>query len=204
MRLPILAIITCWVVFVSGCSSPKTLEEPQLATKQQVIDELTKVVGKEHAEETYQQFRSSIDATNEAVANRDLLWALKFGAGMKQVEDATKNRLLKKTDHQAVLIASRQIIRTRHDYSRDPRWFGPDTEPGESLIAADDPKLPKAIKKLQAASIIGYDDRLVIEFGGGFHHQGFIAFAESATNAPPDILGFRKLIDGLWFYEDTH
>jgi hypothetical protein len=116
----------------------------------------------------------------------------------------TKGQLLHQTDHRAVLAASREVMRTRRAYSRDPKWFGPDSGPEESLIAADDSKLPTAIRSLHAVSIFGYDDHLVLEFGGGFHHQGFVAYAETVTNFPGGAEGFQKVIDGLWFYEDTH
>jgi hypothetical protein len=121
---------------------------------------------------------------------------------MKEQVDRTKYKLIHKTDYQAVLTASREVIRNRRDFRRDPKWHGP-SDPAVSLIAPDDPKLPVAIRKLQAASVFAYDDNMRIEFGGGFHHQGFVAYSASFTNTPVTSDGFQKIIDGLWFYEDT-
>jgi hypothetical protein len=126
----------------------------------------------------------------------------KMFAGMRQEIDKTKARLLHKTDHQAVLLASREVIRTRLNFKRDPKWHG-DEDPRVSLIAAADSTLPKAVRQLDAASIFAYDDHVLIEFGGGWHHQGLIAYSESFTNVPMANDGFQKIIDGLWFYEDT-
>jgi len=34
------------------------------------------------------------------------------------------------------------------------------------------------------------------------HHQGFLAYSEDALGDENSPRGTRKLIDGLWFYED--
>ena len=194
-------IILCSVLFI-GCSS-----RPDV-TKQQVIDELAKIEGKEQAAKSYVRWMAELrpDCPDDATAHRKILESIqqieKSVAGMVKFGDETKDRLLHQTDHQAVLAASREVIRARRDYKRDPKWHGPE-DSEQSLIAADDPQLPLAIRKLGAASIFGYDDRLRIEFGGGFHHQGFVAYAETVTNTPAGREGFQKMIDGLWFYEDT-
>jgi hypothetical protein len=121
---------------------------------------------------------------------------------MKEEVDRTKYVLLHETDHQAVLIASREVIRTRRDFKSDPEWFG-QNDSAVSKIAPNDPKLPVPLLKLDASSIFGRDDSLEIVFGGALHHQGFIAYSESFTNFPYAEKGFQKIIDGLWFYEDT-
>lgn len=194
-------IVVCSVLLV-GCSSKRD------ATKQQVIDALAKIEGKAETEKSYTNWMAEVrpKCPDEATAHRKILESIqqieKTVAGMKKYVDETKDRLLHKTDHRAVLAASREVIRSRRDFKRDPKWHGPENAE-VSLIAPDDPKLPLVIRKLDAASIFGYDDRLRIEFGGGFHHQGFIAYAEIFTNVPTAEDGFQKMIDGLWFYEDT-
>ena len=115
----------------------------------------------------------------------------------------SKDTLLHKTDLRAVLVASREVIQTRREYKRDRNMLGGES-PEESFIAPDDVKLPVAIRNLHASYIGVRDDQLEIEFGGGFHHLGFIAYPENATNTPTARIGFQKLLDGLWFYEDTN
>src|SRR5882672_4831629 len=106
---------------------------------------------------------------------------LEIARKMNEHVDLTKDVLIHKTDHRAVLSASRDVLRTRHDFQRDTNWHGPGNS-HVSMIAPDDPKVPLAIRKLGAASILVSDGWLCIEFGGGFHHYGFLAYSEISTN----------------------
>src|SRR5689334_23130600 len=113
-------IIVCSVLF-AGCASERVV------TRQQVIDALAKVWGKEEAEKSYAAWMEFVrpNCPDDATAHRKILDTIKMGAAMKKDSDATKDRLLHKTDHQAVLAAAREVIRNRHEFKRGPGWHGP-------------------------------------------------------------------------------
>jgi len=181
-------------IILVGCS------ENREVTKQQVIDALCKIEGKDRAESSYARAMAGVrpKCPDDATANRQILDSIqqieKIVAVWKKSVDETKDKLLHKTEHQKVLEASREAIRTRRDFQRDPN---------DPKIAPDDPKLPEVIQNLKATSIFISNDRLSLVFGGALHHQGFIAYSESYTNLPVAGKGFEKVIDGLWFFEDT-
>jgi hypothetical protein len=181
-------------IILVGCS------ENREVTKQQVIDAFCKIEGKERAETSYARAMAEVrpKCPDDATANRQILDSIqqagKIVAGWKKSVDETKDKLLHKTDHQGVLAASREVIRTRRDLQRDPN---------DPKIAPDNPKLPEVIRKLNASSIFVDEDSLNIVFGGAIHHQGFIAYSESFTNSTIAADGFQKVIDGLGFIEDT-
>jgi len=144
---------------------------------------------------------------DDATAHKKMLETIehiqKLVTGMKQHVDETKNRLLHETDHLVVLAAARQVIASRRGYSRDAAVHGPEDRE-LSIIADDDPKLPSVLRHLRPARLLVTDEQAIIEFGGGFHHFGLLAFRPGDTNTPSGDRGHTKLIDGLWFYEDTH
>ena len=164
---------------------------------------------KEEAEKRYESWMAELHkfGMNDDAARRQILDQVnhinEMVAVWKHQVDETKDRLIHKTNHETVLAAAREVIQTRQEYKHDLKWHGGSPDDGLSFIAPDDPKLPTAIRALNAVSIFGYDTCLRIEFGNGFHHQGFIAYADSVTNSPDARDGFQKMIDGLWFYEDT-
>jgi DNA-binding phage protein len=144
---------------------------------------------------------------DDATAHKKVLETIerfqKLATGMKQYVEATKNRLLYETDHPAILAAARQVITSRRGYARDAAVHGPN-HAEQSIIAKADPKLPAVLRHLRAARLLVTDEQAFIEFGGGFHHFGLLAFRLGATNTPSGDRGRTKLIDGLWFYEDTN
>jgi len=191
-----------------ACSSQPQREVPGSNSKQRVLDALTKTSGKERALETYRAWMADARkyTPDDETAHLQILAALermqKLAAGMKQHADQIKGRLLHETDHRAVLTASRELIRTRQEYAHDPA-IHPGPRPEMSHIAGDDPKLPSVLRDLGAPRIMVLDDCVVIEFGGGFHHQGLMALATDGETVMSDQKGRLRLIDGLWFYEDT-
>lgn len=95
-----------------------------------------------------------------------------------------RHRFLHETDHQALLMASRQLIR---DYA------------GQQISEpANDPRVPLIIRGLVPSYMDISAEQLRVELHGGFDHYGFFAYPEGANIG--DKRG--KLIDGLFFYSD--
>ncbi len=181
---------------------------PEGTTKEQVIAALAKIEGCKDPQKSYERWMVKVrpSCPDDDTAHKKIIQTIlleNWVTRMKDSVDRTKDRLLHNTDHHAVLAASRSIIRRRWSYEHDPAVHSSEPQPEISYIAGDNPKLPSAVLKLHAARIMAFDDRIIIEFGGGFHHQGFFAYAEGVADISSDDGGFHKMIDGLWFYEDT-
>lgn len=103
--------------------------------------------------------------------------------------------LLYKTDHQALLVACRLLIKEGYEGKYMNAW--PDKHP-------DVEKFPKEILALKPSYIVVLDDgRVRIEILGGQSHYGVVAYAEDFKEPYKDFIpGNKKLIDGLWFYSD--
>jgi hypothetical protein len=100
----------------------------------------------------------------------------------------TRHRLLNQVDHQAIRAASRTLLSKYRETSLFP----------------DDERLPDAIRITSPKYVnvnVDYEG-VQIEYGGGFHHQGFIVLPDD-RQPPRKKSGYQKLMDGLWFYEDT-
>jgi hypothetical protein len=110
-----------------------------------------------------------------------------------------KEQLLRRTDHQALLVACRAAIAT----------LGSEVAPhrGDGLrVSGSDPRLPSELKRLEASYIAVSQDAIHVELGGGFFHYGVDAIASDAS---PDRRAFleampdhKRLADGLWYYEE--
>lgn len=103
--------------------------------------------------------------------------------------------LLHQTDHQALLVACRLLIKEGYEGKYMNAW--PDKHP-------DVKKFPKEILALKPSYIVVMDDgRVRIEMLGGQSHYGVVAYAEDFKEPYKDFTpGHKKLIDGLWFYSD--
>ena len=96
----------------------------------------------------------------------------------------TRERLLNDVDHIAVLNASRLLLQ-REDLR-------------QQTLLVDDARMPDELRDLRPTYIDVAYERLRIEFGGGFYHQGFLVFpsgAEPLDNAAVQV------IEGLWYFE---
>lgn len=105
------------------------------------------------------------------------------------------NRLLHNTDHQALLVACRLLIKEGYEGKYKIAW--PDKHP-------DVEKLPKEILALKPTYIrVEGDDYVHIELWGGMSHIGVTAYAEDFKKPTKNFnFGNKKLIDGLWFRSD--
>lgn len=105
------------------------------------------------------------------------------------------DNILYHTDHQALLVACRMLIKEGYRGQYNIGW--PDKHP-------DVEKFPKEILALKATYVHVYDDgRVIIEMWGGMSHYGVVAYAEDFKEPYKGFTpGHKKLIDGLLFYSD--
>ena len=115
-------------------------------------------------------------------------------------------RALSKTDHQALLKAGREVL------SQMPKMQN--KTPDGSMVHGsveipEEIRLPQALRDLSARDIaVDSDGYMRIEMHGAFTHFGFRIYPED-FNAPADTgfkfeYGDRKIIDGLWYYDDGY
>lgn len=101
--------------------------------------------------------------------------------------DRQRQRLLNEIDHEALLVACRELIAQR------PK-LGPIGQRGAQIhIDSQDPAVPEAVRCLHPTDILVGDKWMSVELLGGFDHCGFHAFAEGIPS-----WGDKELVPGLW------
>ncbi len=108
-------------------------------------------------------------------------------------------RLLRDTDHHALLKAGREVLS-----QVAPRPFEI-AGTGYFPISADVP-VPEVIRSLRPHAVLvasaGY---LIVEMHGGMDHFGVYVYPEGHhAGAANDHCGDRKLTEGLWYYDDGY
>ncbi len=105
------------------------------------------------------------------------------------------NKLLYRTDHQALLTACRTLI--KEGYKGEYMLKG-------SNKYSDADNLPREILALKPTYIyVENDDYVHIELWGGMSHLGVTAYAEDFKKPTKNFkFGNKKIIDGLWFRSD--
>ncbi|MFH1717862.1 MAG: hypothetical protein ABIF19_10960 [Planctomycetota bacterium] len=135
------------------------------------------------------------------------LYLTDFGAGVRYfLREGEKTReryerLMCDTDYQALLEGCRELsqMRARGKLLKD-EYMVRDNPVAETL------HLPQAILDVQPTNVyIGSDGRVAVELGGGLHHFGVYGYPDDYKEPVSDFkYGNRKLIDGLWYYEDGY
>lgn len=130
-----------------------------------------------------------------AVLYHFLLVLLGAGAFRALTFKSDLDNLLHQTDHQALLVACRTLMKEGYKGKYKIAW--PDKHP-------DAEKFPKEILTLKPSYIYVHDDgRVQIEMWGGMSHFGVVAHSEDFKEPYEGYTpGNKKLIDGLWFYSD--
>lgn len=113
-------------------------------------------------------------------------------------------RLLCKTDHQALLEACREVSREVKEGKLKPDRHFIRFDPEPEVLRL----LPQEILDIKP-SYIYIDEldcgRVMLEMLGGLGHFGVEAYTEDFMKANPDFeYHDRKLIDGLWYYDDGY
>jgi hypothetical protein len=110
-------------------------------------------------------------------------------------------KLLYKTDHQALLVACRDLSKrvTNGNMANGPYQlrFGSDR-----WITG----FSRPILDLRPSHVyINSDGRVILEMFGGLDHFGVYAYPEDYKKPPhTEKLGDKKLLDGLWYYDDGY
>jgi hypothetical protein len=121
---------------------------------------------------------------------------------MSKYKDQRQVRLLCETDHQALLGACRELSR---------RVARGDLKPGQYNISHDThpdvARFPQIIIDLGPnLATIGNYGEVRLEMMGGLDRFG-VSFYPDNYKKPPFVgfkLGDKKLIDGLWYYDDGY
>jgi len=116
-------------------------------------------------------------------------------------EEGNERRLilLCKTDHAALLDGCRKLIKE----NREGKW-----QEGRYVVRfrphPDSAKLPETILKLSPTWVWISNERVRIEMFGGLDHFGVHYFCEGFSEAEQKKWGNKKLLDGLWYYDDGY
>ena len=119
-------------------------------------------------------------------------------------------KLLYDTDHVAFLAACREVA------TKSPKSSGPGVISSISMGDAEFQKLPQIILDIYPSKVLVFSlmgssighsdwDEFRIEWLGGIGgFRGVIAFPKDATPEENDHMGDKKLIDGLWYYDEGY
>jgi hypothetical protein len=106
--------------------------------------------------------------------------------------DATEEEkhILYHVDHTELAAQLRQ-------FATEMRW-GRNEKKGEpNILWANDSRIPPGLEGLSPTSIAVFDDRIILECGGGLFHFGVVAFRQGIEGS-----GTKKLGVGLWFFAE--
>ena len=114
--------------------------------------------------------------------------------------ERARARLLCETDHQVLLDACRDLLRQQ----KEPRVYVLDDRRASEAVL----QLPKPILELAPETVVVQSDGCVRigMIGGGLRPSlGAYAYIEGFEKANPHYaFGDRKLIEGLWYYDDQY
>ena len=116
----------------------------------------------------------------------------------------SRDRLVSRTDHAALLAACREVLAHRGTYRADPGVHGVPADVRWSFPDAKDPGLPVAIRALTPCKLTVEDDYVrVVLCPGGYSGLDVIGFREGIDR---ELDGGRgrghRLVPGLWYYEN--
>jgi hypothetical protein len=115
---------------------------------------------------------------------------LAFAFATSRMDREEQRELLYNVNHE-VLAAELRKFATEERWSRQ----GSGSEP--TLVNANDPRLPAALRVLHSSGTSIYDDRIEYDCGGPFLGFGIAVFREGNPG-----YGTKKLGDGIWFYAE--
>lgn len=102
--------------------------------------------------------------------------------------------LLYETDHKALLEACRTVMKEAREGKWEYRQYAIRSFPDPNID-----KLPESILRLNPTYIWIRPNGLLVEMLGGLGHFGVTAFSEEDHE-----YGDKKLLDGLWYYDDRY
>lgn len=132
-----------------------------------------------------------------------ILWFLSpAGYIMQDIRKGKQRRmyLLCEMDFQVLLESCRQLSNRLAIGDLKPRQYNVRLKPDP-----ESSRFPQPILDLRPTYvIIGTYGSVMIELHGGFLHYGVIAYPEDYEKPPGVEYGDRKLIDGLWYYDEDY
>ncbi len=110
-------------------------------------------------------------------------------------------RLLYRTNHESLLLACRELSKKKAVGILKSRMYNVLFDPHPEAA-----KFPGAILELEPNYVfIDNDGRIMIEMLGGLDHFGVNAYPEDyKKSSDVEKLGDKKLLDGLWYYDDGY
>jgi len=106
----------------------------------------------------------------------------------------TRTHILYETDHQRLLNACRNLL--------DQGYYG--HYDFTSKMDVNGPNIPPEVLELKPSYVvIDRSGVLKMEMTGGFSHLGVFAYRND-SNDPNVRYGNKKLLDGLWYYDDGY
>lgn len=117
-----------------------------------------------------------------------------------------RKKLIYETDHYKLLSACRSLI----DEAREGKWRVDrycliDIRDCNAEYKEQIKKFPKEILGLKPTCVIIMEDKIRIEMYGGILHLGLIAsYTDQLDKDYEKFFGNKKLIDGLWYYDDGY
>ncbi len=119
----------------------------------------------------------------------------------KMLKEANERRsiLLYETDHATLLDGCRKLIKE----NREGKWQE------ERYVVSfrphpDSSKLPETMLKLSPTWVSIGNESVMIEMFGGLDHFGVRAYSEGFSETEQEKYGDKKLLDGLWYYDDRY
>lgn len=135
------------------------------------------------------------------------LYLTDFGTGIRYfLREGKKTkeryvRLLCDTDYQALLEGCRELSRMR---------IAGELKKSEYMVRnnpeAEKLRFPRVILGLEPTYVdIDSEGRVIVELGGGLHHFGVYGYPDGYEKPIFNFkYGDKRLIDGLWYYEDGY
>ena len=109
-------------------------------------------------------------------------------------------RLLSETDYRVLLDACRQLSSSVTSGELKPRQYNVRSHPDPEASL-----FPRPILNLEPTYVIIDSHGIVqIELYGGFEHYGVSAYPKDYKKPSWVEYGDRKLIDGLWYYDEDY
>jgi len=110
-------------------------------------------------------------------------------------------RLLCDTDYQALLEGCRELSRMRSAGELKKSEYMVRNNPEAETL-----RFPRVILGLEPTYVdIDSEGRVIVELCGGLHHFGVYGYPDGYEKPIFNFkYGDRKLIDGLWYYEDDY
>ena len=111
-----------------------------------------------------------------------------------------QKRLLCETDFQALLNACRQLSNRVAAGELKPQQYNVRGKPHPESL-----RFPQSILDLEPTYvIIDAHGSVMIELHGGFLHYGVTAYPKDYKKPVGVVYGDKKLIDGLWYYDEDY